>query len=67
VTRWIYLQIDLISFVATLLHWFGIPKSPWSLGDRMDIASTFESIFQNDSPRQNAPRFTAPYDKSCPD
>ncbi len=57
---------DSTSFAATLLHWFGIPKTLWGLGDRMQAAPTFEAVFQASQPRKDAPTFTPPYDKSFP-
>lgn len=60
------IPFDSTSFAATLLNWFGVPKPLWGLGDRMDIAPTFETIFQASQPRTEAPTFTPPYDKSFP-
>lgn len=57
---------DATSFAATLLHWFGIPKPLWGLGDRMEAAPTFESVFQAVESRTDTPAFTPPYDKSFP-
>jgi len=57
---------DSTSFAATLLNWFGVPKPLWGLGDRMEVAPTFETIFQASQPRADAPSFTPPYDKSFP-
>ena len=57
---------DSTSFAATLLHWFGVPKPLWGLGDRMDIAPTFEQVLQASEPRTDAPTLTPPYDKSFP-
>ncbi|MGD2117905.1 MAG: alkaline phosphatase family protein [Chromatiales bacterium] len=57
---------DSTSFAATLLQWFGVPKPLWGLGDRMEIAPTFESILQATEPRKDAPTLTPPYDKSFP-
>ncbi|OMH38930.1 alkaline phosphatase family protein [Motiliproteus sp. MSK22-1] len=57
---------DSTSFAATLLEWFGVPKPLWGLGDRMDIAPTFERVFQASEPRKTAPTLTPPYDKSFP-
>jgi phospholipase C len=54
---------DATSFAATLLKWYGIPKSRWGLGDRIDQAPTFEQVFQKKSRRKHAPGFTPPYDK----
>lgn len=57
---------DSTSFAATLLNWFGVPKTLWGLGDRMDIAPTFETVFQATASRTDAPALTPPYDKSFP-
>lgn len=57
---------DSTSFAATLLDWFGIPKTRWGLGDRIEIAPTFETVLQADQPRKEAPTLTPPYDKSFP-
>ena len=57
---------DSTSFAATLLHWFGVPKSLWGLGDRMAAAPTFEQVLQQTQPRDDAPSLTPPYDKSFP-
>ena len=60
------IPFDATSFAATLLHWFGIPKPLWGLGDRMDVTPTFESVLQAPEPRKDAPTLTPPYDKSFP-
>ncbi|MHA7131194.1 alkaline phosphatase family protein [Algoriphagus namhaensis] len=57
---------DSTSFAATLLKWYGIPKSSWGLGDRMDQAPTFENIFQEPNPRKDSPKINIPFDKSFP-
>jgi phospholipase C len=57
---------DSTSFAATLLNWFGIPKPLWGLGDRMEVAPTFEAVFQGEELRKDAPTLTPPYDKSFP-
>ncbi len=57
---------DSTSFAATLLHWFGVPKALWGLGDRMQSAPTFETVFQEAQPRKVAPTLVPPYDKSFP-
>ena len=57
---------DSTSILATLLNWYGIPKSRWGLGDRTHHAPTFEAICQRSSPRPVAPSFTPPYDKMFP-
>ncbi len=62
------IPFDSTSFAATLLKWFGIPRNLWGLGDRMDIAPTFEAVLQvpASAPRKDAPTLTPPYDKSFP-
>lgn len=57
---------DATSFAATLLKWFGIPKSRWGLGDRVNQAPTFEGVFLEDQPRNDAPVLQPPYDKNFP-
>src|SRR5262245_19340665 len=57
---------DLTSILATLLHWYGIPKSRWGLGQRVENAPTFEGVLQLSAPRSDAPSFKPPYDKSFP-
>ncbi|MBN0988669.1 alkaline phosphatase family protein [Amphritea pacifica] len=57
---------DSTSFAATLLDWFGVPKPLWGLGDRIDVAPTFETVFQADQARTDAPTLIPPYDKSFP-
>lgn len=60
------IPFDSTSFAATLLNWFGVPKALWGLGDRMDVAPSFEAVFQQTEPRTDAPTLTPPYDKSFP-
>jgi phospholipase C len=48
---------DSTSILATLLSWYGIPKARWGLGERTHHAPTFEGLFQNSSPRRDAPSF----------
>jgi len=57
---------DSTSLLATLLQWYGIPKSRWCLGERTNHAPTFEGVFQRATPRHSAPTFTLPHDKSFP-
>ena len=57
---------DATSFLATLLHWFGVPKSRWGLGDRTAAAPTFEGALRRAKPRKKAPTFTPPYDQQYP-
>jgi phospholipase C len=48
---------DSTSILATLLHWYGIPKGRWGLGERTNHAPTFEGVFQCQSPRSDKPSF----------
>ncbi len=57
---------DATSFLATLLHWAGIPKSRWFLGERTNHAPTFEGVLTRSEPRTDAPALTPPYDKNFP-
>jgi phospholipase C len=57
---------DATSFLATLLHWCGIPKSRWGLGERTRHAPTFEGVLLESSARKDPPDFTPPYDKAFP-
>ncbi len=57
---------DSTSFLATLLKWYGIPRSRWGLGDRTRHAPTFEGVFLESSARGDAPTLTPPYDKDHP-
>ena len=57
---------DATSFLATLLHWYGVPRSRWFLGDRTHHAPTFEGVFTRSEPREDAPSFTPPYDSNYP-
>ena len=53
-------------FMATLLQWYGIPRSRWGLGARTANAPSFEGVLQRATPRPDAPSFTPPYDKAFP-
>lgn len=53
---------DSTSFAATLLEWFGIPKTLWALGDRIAAAPTFEQVFQATKARQESPTFRPAHD-----
>lgn len=57
---------DATSFMATLLNWFGVPKSKWGLGERTNHAPTFEAVINNLEARKDLPSFTPPYDKTHP-
>jgi phospholipase C len=57
---------DATSFLSTLLHWYGIPKSRWFMGERVRHAPTFEAVFTRAEPRTESPSFTPPYDRSYP-
>lgn len=55
---------DSTSILATLLHWYGIPKARWGLGERTHHAPTFEGVFQCQSPRTDRPVFEPASDKA---
>ena len=57
---------DATSFMATLLHWCGIPKERWFMGDRTQHAPTFEGILTRTAPRTDKPTYTPPYDVNYP-
>lgn len=57
---------DSTSILATLLQWYGIPKTHWGLGDRCAVAPTFEAALRAPSPRRETPAFVPPYDKDFP-
>jgi phospholipase C len=57
---------DSTSFLATLLHWFGVPKSRWFLGERTRHAPTFEGVLTRTEPRPDSPEFEPPYDSNFP-
>jgi len=58
---------DATSILATLLKWHGIPKSRWGVGNRTNIAPTFENIFQRTTVRTDHPTFTPPQHESQPE
>ncbi len=57
---------DATSFLATLLKWYGIPKSRWFLGERTNHAPTFEGVLTRSSPRIGSPAFQPAYDQKYP-
>lgn len=57
---------DLTSVLATLLKWYGIPKSRWGLGERTYHAPTFEGVFLREAARTDPVQLTPPYDKNFP-
>lgn len=57
---------DSTSILATLLEWYGIPRSRWFLGARTSHAPTFEGVVRRESPRATSPAFTPPYDSQYP-
>lgn len=57
---------DHTSILATLLDWFGVPRSQWFLGDRVNQAPTLENVLTRAKPRKTAPAFTPPYDINYP-
>lgn len=46
---------DHTSVLATLLHWFGVPRARWALGDRVQHAPTFEKVLRRTTPRSDTP------------
>jgi hypothetical protein len=52
--------------MATLLHWCGIPKERWYMGDRTQHAPTFEGVLTRTAPRKDKPTYTPPYDVNYP-
>ncbi|HEY5086270.1 MAG TPA: alkaline phosphatase family protein, partial [Gemmatimonadaceae bacterium] len=52
--------------LATILDWFGVPRSRWFLGERTQQAPTLENVLTRSTPRPDAPAFTPPYDKNYP-
>lgn len=59
-------DFDSTSILATLLHWCGIPKSRWFLGERTNQAPTFEHLLTREKPRKTRPKFTPPNDVNFP-
>lgn len=57
---------DATSILSTLLHWMGIPKSKWGLGERTWHAPTFETVFGEKQPRTDNVVLDLPYDKNFP-
>lgn len=57
---------DGTSLAATLLAWFGIPRSGWGMGDRIAEAPTFEGVFQLATPRTDVPTVTRAADETYP-
>lgn len=43
------------SIAATLLQWFGVPRSRWAMGDRIDVAPSFEAVLSRRTPRMDTP------------
>ncbi|NQY67659.1 MAG: hypothetical protein HRT72_08045, partial [Flavobacteriales bacterium] len=54
------------SILATILHWLGIPKSKWGLGERTNNAPTFEGVFTNEEARKDDVELKVPHDKNFP-
>jgi len=57
---------DATSILSTLLHWMGIPKSKWGLGERTNHAPTFENVIREKQPRTDNVVLDLPYDKNFP-
>jgi phospholipase C len=60
------IPFDHTSLPATILSWFGIPRSQWGMGDRIAVAPTFESVFTRSTPRDDAPTLTRAGDDKYP-
>lgn len=59
-------DFDSTSILATLLHWFGVPKSRWGLGERTHHAPTFEAVAREKKPRSDVLKLNAPWDSNFP-
>ncbi len=57
---------DATSILSTVLHWMGIPKSKWGLGERTNHAPTFEAVIREPQPRTDNVVLQPPYDKNFP-
>ena len=57
---------DSTSILATLLHWFGIPKSRWGLGERTNAAPTFEAVIREKNARTDKVNLKIPWDSNFP-
>lgn len=57
---------DATSLAATVLSWFGVPRSKWGMGERVAAAPTFEGVFQRKTPRTDAPSLAVAVDKTYP-
>jgi phospholipase C len=57
---------DATSLAATVLSWYGIPRSRWGLGERVPSAPTFETVLQETTPRTHAPTLPVSRDKTYP-
>jgi phospholipase C len=49
------IAFDHTSVLSTLLQWFGVPRSRWAMGDRVDAAPSFETVLTRRQPRKDAP------------
>lgn len=57
---------DSTSILATLLHWAGVPKSKWGLGERTNHAPTFEGVVREKKVRTDEVKLTPPWDSKFP-
>lgn len=57
---------DSTSILATLLDWFGIPRSKWGLGERTNHAPTFEGVLRAKTARTKKIELTPPSDSKFP-
>ena len=54
------------SILATLLNWFGVPKSRWGLGERTNNAPTFEAVITEKEARTELVSLNEPWDMHFP-
>lgn len=60
-------EYEATSFLSTLLHWFGVPKSRWGMGLRTQHSPTFEGVMTRTEARRDMPSFTPPHDSEHPE
>lgn len=57
---------DATSIAATVLSWFGIPRTHWGLGERVAAAPTFEGVLTLEAPRTDTPTLLRATDANYP-
>ena len=57
---------DLTSILSTLLHWTGIPRSRWMMGERTANAPTFEAVVREKQARTDKVELQTPWDSLFP-